>query len=123
WDLRYSGKDSVLGKANVRFIEGVNAVGVDMSDRNAQDDILAKELRITVGKKVVIKMRSQDVLHSAYFPHFRAQMNCVQGMVTQFVMTPTVTTTEMREREEIVHRVNKINEARNKQSRKLVEQG
>lgn len=123
WDIRYSGNDNVLGKANVRFIEGVNAVGVDMSDPNAQDDILAKELRLPVGKKVVIKMRSQDVLHSAYFPHFRAQMNCVPGMVTQFVMTPTVTTTEMREREEIVHRVNKINEARNKQSRKLVEQG
>jgi cytochrome c oxidase subunit 2 len=29
-------------------------------------------------------MRSQDVLHSAYMPYFRAQMNCVPGMVTQF---------------------------------------
>jgi cytochrome c oxidase subunit 2 len=123
WDIRYAGDDNVLGKANVRFIEGVNAVGVDMSDPNAQDDILTKELHLPVGKKVVMKMRSQDVLHSAYFPHFRAQMNCVPGMVTQFVMTPTVTTTEMREREEIVHRVNKINEARNKQSKKLVEKG
>jgi len=123
WDIRYSGNDNVLGKANVRFIEGINVVGVDMSDPNAQDDILAKELRLPVGKKVVIKMRSQDVLHSAYFPHFRAQMNCVPGMVTQFVMTPTVTTNEMRERSEIVHRVNKINEARHKQSRKLVQQG
>jgi heme/copper-type cytochrome/quinol oxidase subunit 2 len=28
-------------------------------------------------------MRSQDVLHSAYI-HFRAQMNCVPGMVTKF---------------------------------------
>jgi cytochrome c oxidase subunit 2 len=28
-------------------------------------------------------MRSQDV-HSAYMPYFRAQMNCVPGMVTQF---------------------------------------
>ncbi|RRA92341.1 cytochrome c oxidase subunit II [Paenimyroides viscosum] len=123
WDFRYAGDDNVLGKANVRFIEGINVVGADMADPNAQDDIITKELRLPVGKKVVLKMRSQDVLHSAYFPHFRAQMNTVPGMVTQFAMTPTVTTTEMRDREEIVDRVNKINEARNKQSKKLVEKG
>src|SRR5690606_26340968 len=63
--------------------------------------------------------RSSDL----YFPHFRAQMNCVPGMVTQFAMTPTVTTADMRGREEIVDRVNKINEARNKHSKKLVEKG
>lgn len=123
WDIRYSGDDNVLGKANVRFIEGVNAVGVDMADPNAQDDILAKELHLPVGKKVVLKMRSQDVLHSAYLPHFRAQMNCIPGMVTQFIMTPTVTTTKMRDREEVINRVNKINEARNKHSKKLIEKG
>jgi len=44
WDIRYSGDDNTLGKANVRFIEGVNATGVDMSDPNAQDDKLSKEL-------------------------------------------------------------------------------
>lgn len=123
WDIRYAGDDNVLGKANVRFIEGVNAVGADMSDPNSQDDILTKELHLPVGKKVVFKMRSQDVLHSAYFPHFRAQMNCVPGMVTQFAMTPTVTTAEMRDRQEVVDRVNKVNEARNKRSKDLVAKG
>ncbi len=123
WDIRYAGDDNVLGKANVRFIEGVNAVGVDMSDPNGNDDIMTKELHLPVGKKVVFKIRSQDVLHSAYFPHFRAQMNAVPGMVTQFAMVPTVTTTDMREREDIVNKVNKINEARNKHSKALVEKG
>lgn len=123
WDFRYAGDDNTLGKANVRFIEGVNAVGADMSDPNSQDDRLAKELHLPVGKKVVLKMRSQDVLHSAYLPHFRAQMNCVPGMVTQFAMTPTVTTDEMRGREEIVDRVNKINQARMKRSAELVAKG
>src|SRR5690606_15525534 len=123
WDFRYAGDDNVLGKANVRFIEGINVVGADMADPNAQDDVVTKELHLPVGKKVVLKMRSQDVLHSAYFPHFRTQMNTVPGMVTQFAMTPTGTTTEMRDREEIVDRVNKINEAGNKHSKKLVEKG
>ena len=35
WTARYSGEDNVLGKANVRYIEGVNILGVDMSDPNA----------------------------------------------------------------------------------------
>jgi hypothetical protein len=29
-ESRYSGEDNVLGKANVRYIEGANAVGVDL---------------------------------------------------------------------------------------------
>jgi cytochrome c oxidase subunit 2 len=39
---------------------------------------------------------ARDVLHSAYMPHFRAQMNCVPGMPTTFWFTPTITTDEMR---------------------------
>jgi cytochrome c oxidase subunit 2 len=42
-------------------------------------------------------MRSQDVLHSAYMPYFRAQMNCVPGMVTEFAFEPIYTTAEYRE--------------------------
>ncbi|WP_413511498.1 cytochrome c oxidase subunit II [Myroides odoratus] len=123
WDIRYSGTDNTLGKANVRFIKGVNVVGVDMTDPNAQDDKMAKELHLPVGKKVVLKFRSQDVLHSAYLPHFRAQMNCVPGMVTQFAFVPTVTTEEMRSRESIVNKVNNINNIRAEKSQKLVAEG
>ncbi|MDR2221988.1 MAG: cytochrome c oxidase subunit II [Flavobacteriaceae bacterium] len=123
WDVRYAGDDNTLGKANVRFIEGVNLVGVDMSDPNAQDDKMAKELHLPVGKKVVLKFRSQDVLHSAYFPHFRAQMNCVPGMVTQFSFTPSVTTADMRGRDAIVSKVNNINKLRAERSVELVADG
>jgi cytochrome c oxidase subunit 2 len=30
WAARVSGEDNVLGKANVRYIEGVNILGVDI---------------------------------------------------------------------------------------------
>ena len=43
-----------------------------------------------------MKFRAQDVIHSAYMPHFRVQMNCVPGMNTDFVFRPTLTTEEMR---------------------------
>ncbi|MEN9929113.1 MAG: hypothetical protein RLZZ231_1034 [Bacteroidota bacterium] len=123
WTARYSGDDNTLGKANVRYIEGVNSVGVDMSDPNANDDFIADEIHIPKGKKVIFKMRSQDVLHSAYMPHFRAQMNCVPGMVTQFAFTPTMTTSEMRATDGMTKKVANINDIRSKKSIELVAEG
>ncbi len=123
WEVRYAGEDGVLGKANVRYIDGVNTMGVDMSDPNAQDDITTSELHLPKGRKVIFKMRSQDVLHSAYMPHFRAQMNVVPGMVTQFAMTPTITTDEMRDNGDIAKKVANINEIRSKKSSELVAKG
>ncbi|MFV8345087.1 MULTISPECIES: cytochrome c oxidase subunit II [Flavobacterium] len=123
WKARYSGNDNVLGKANVRFIEGANAVGVDLADPYSQDDIVVTELHIPKGKKILFKMRSQDVLHSAYMPHFRAQMNCVPGMVTQFAFEPIYTTAEYRELPFMVEKVANINALRSKKSIELVAKG
>ena len=123
WEARYSGADDVLGKANVRYIEGVNNLGVDLSDPNAQDDFTASELHIPKGTRIIFKMRSQDVLHSAYMPHFRAQMNCVPGMVTNFSYIPTVTTAEMRDKPAMIEKVANINTIRAKKSINLVAKG
>ena len=123
WEARYSGADDVLGKANVRYIEGVNNLGVDLSDPNAQDDFNSTELHIPKGKRIIFKMRSQDVLHSAYMPHFRAQMNCVPGMVTQFSFIPSVTTAEMRDKPAMIEKVANINAIRAKKSIDLVAKG
>ncbi|SHJ00472.1 cytochrome c oxidase subunit II [Flavobacterium haoranii] len=123
WEVRYSGEDNTLGKANVRYIEGVNTLGVDLSDPAAQDDKVTNELHLPKGKKVVFKFRSQDVLHSAYMPHFRAQMNCVPGMITQFTFVPTVTTSEMRQNEAIQKKVANINKIRTEKSKELVANG
>jgi len=125
WKARYAGDDNTLGKANVRLIDidRANILGLDESDPNAQDDVITTELHLPVGKPVLFKMRSQDVLHSAYMPHFRAQMNCVPGMITQFGFTPTVTTAEMRQRTEITEKVANINKIRVEESKKLIAEG
>ena len=68
-------------------------------------------------------MRSQDVLHSAYMPHFRAQMNCVPGMVTEFAFTPIYTTSEMRDMPFMQEKVANINAIRAKKSVDLVASG
>ena len=68
-------------------------------------------------------MRSQDVLHSAYMPFFRAQMNCVPGMITEFAFTPNKTTEEMRQDPDIIAKVKKINKIRTQKSKELIAKG
>lgn len=123
WTARYAGKDNVLGKANVRLIQGTNALGVDQTDPYAMDDVVTMELHLPVNRPVLFKMRSQDVLHSAYFPHFRAQMNVVPGMITQFSFTPTVTSDEIRETEYMRDKIARIQEIRRERSEELVASG
>lgn len=98
WNARYAGKDGKLGRAGVEYIEGINAMGIDATDKNAEDDkVVRGEIHLPVGVPVQFVFRSIDVIHSAYMPHFRAQMNCVPGVKTQFKFTPTITTKEMKE--------------------------
>ncbi len=125
WKARYAGADNTLGLSNVRLIDidKANILGLDEADPNAQDDIITTELHLPVGKPVLFKMRSQDVLHSAYMPHFRAQMNCVPGMITQFGFTPTVTTKEMRERPDMIEKIQNINDIRVENSKVLIAKG
>ncbi len=99
WTARYAGEDNTLGAANFRLVEGKNILGVDMKDEKAADDKIANEVHLVVDKPVLLKFRSQDVIHSAYLPHFRVQMNCVPGMTTQFGFTPTQTTKEIKSQE------------------------
>lgn len=114
WTARYGGEDNVLGEANVRMIDidRANVLGLDESDPYSEDDVIVKELHLPVGRKVNFKMRSQDVLHSAYMPHFRAQMNCVPGMITEFSFTPTITTEEMRQNPDVIEKVKRTNKIR-----------
>ena len=126
WKARYAGEDGVLGDANVRFLQdfvGKNLVGIDPTDRNGDDDIVVQELHLPVNREVVFRIRSQDVLHSAFMPHFRAQMNAVPGMINQFAFTPNATTQEMRLRPEIVEKVKKINKIRYDKSEELIASG
>jgi len=99
WTARYAGKDNKLGATNYKLITDENPLALDKNDPASSDDILSKgEFHLPVGKEIFFTFRSRDVIHSAYMPHFRAQMNCVPGMETQFHFKPTITTAEMRKK-------------------------
>jgi cytochrome c oxidase subunit 2 len=88
-----------LERLKERVIQ-MNEMYSDSIDVYAQDDFTSKELFLIVDQEYQFILRSQDVLHSAYFPHFRAQMNCVPGMRTTLKFKPILTTAEIREREQ-----------------------
>lgn len=68
-------------------------------DNEAYDDIIQKDtLHLCVGKQYEMIFRAKDVIHSAYFPHLRAQMNTVPGLTTRLKVTPKLTTKQMREK-------------------------
>ena len=97
WTARYAGGDNVLGRSGYRLIDGANTLGISTEDSNSKDDrIVRGEIHIPINKPVVFKFHSRDVIHSAYMPHFRLQMNCVPGMTTQFHMVANKTSADMK---------------------------
>ncbi|NOQ70991.1 MAG: hypothetical protein GQ574_03255 [Crocinitomix sp.] len=112
-NLRMESNDSVaysqakLNKMNAKVekLERIRERVLDMFgmfndsiDAFAKDDFVTKELFMVKDQEYFFVLRSQDVLHSAYFPHFRAQMNCVPGQRTSLKITPKYTTAEFREK-------------------------
>ncbi len=115
WSARYTGKDGKLGETDYRQISGTNSVGMDTTDIFGYDDLIVKnEFHIPVGRQIELLMRSRDVIHSAYLPHFRAQMNCVPGMITTFKFIPTKTTAQMRKDPYTIKMMDGINKQRAK---------
>jgi cytochrome c oxidase subunit II len=87
-----------LRRQKKRMLPIANSLS-DSTDAMALNDMIARgELHLVKGKQYLFDLKSQDIIHSAYFPHFRAQMNCVPGMTTSFKFTPVLTTKEMREK-------------------------
>ena len=87
----------------------------------ANNDILTKELHLIKGETYTFQFRSKDIIHSAWFPHFRAQMNCVPGMITNFTFTPNKTTLEVRADEFTKEHYKTINEFHNERLREIGE--
>jgi len=68
-----------------------------MYTKAAFDDIVSDEIHLVVDQQITMKFRSRDVIHSALMKEFRAQMNGVPCIPTQFTFTPILTTEKQRE--------------------------
>ncbi len=97
WWYQYPGPDGVLGKRNVRLINDYNDVGLDFTDKAAQDDIVRKDTLFLIKDSIVdMTIQSRDVIHDVGLTHFRMKMDAVPDMPTKLKFTPIHTTKEMQ---------------------------
>ena len=68
----------------------------DWDEIGGNDVVTNDTVFLVKNRRYKITIRSKDVIHSAYFPHFRQQMNAVPGATTFMRFKPLYTTEEMR---------------------------
>ncbi|MFQ5843578.1 MAG: cytochrome c oxidase subunit II [Planctomycetota bacterium] len=95
WIAHYPGKDGRWGRTDPRQVhDRRNPIGLDDSDPAGQDDIvLRQELALPVGRDVVIRLRTQDMLHSFFVPSFRVKQDLIPGFPTRVQFRATRTST------------------------------
>jgi cytochrome c oxidase subunit 2 len=54
-----------------------------------ENGVVSDELHLPVGKQVLLKMTSTDVIHSFWVPEFRVKQDLVPGRITELRITPT----------------------------------
>lgn len=91
WRFRFPDSEGKFGPSDVRFVSATNPFGLDPDHPANRNNVLINknELHLPLDQPVKMLLRSHDVLHDFYVPHFRARMNMVPGMVTTFWFTPT----------------------------------
>lgn len=100
WDMRYPGKDGVLGKKSYKLYNqpSGNTLGVDFNDPESHDDLHTTEMHLPVGRPVKLVINAMDVIHDVGLSHFRMKMDAVPGIPTTMWFTPKYTTEEMKKR-------------------------
>jgi len=93
-DLRKSTSNRVIQIGRIKkSLETANEKA--FYDNSGLDDIIVdNEIHIPINRTITFKFRARDVIHSAYIPMFRSQINVVPGLPTEIVFKPIETTKE-----------------------------
>ncbi|HTR82646.1 MAG TPA: hypothetical protein VMM58_13535, partial [Bacteroidota bacterium] len=96
WNVHYPGKDGVFGRTSIALISDDNPLGLDRTDPYAKDDITTiNQLHIPVGKPVIIRLSTKDVIHSFNIPTMRVKQDAIPGEVIPLWFTPVKTTDQL----------------------------
>jgi cytochrome c oxidase subunit 2 len=92
WNVRYPGKDGVLGKTDHLQASQDNPIGLVKDDPAAKDDLLLlNQLYLPKDRPVRVQVRSMDVIHSFFLPNFRVKQDAMPGMTIEIWFTPKET--------------------------------
>ncbi|HTX19705.1 MAG TPA: hypothetical protein VMG34_13705 [Bacteroidota bacterium] len=96
WNVHYPGADGVFGRTSISLITDDNPLGLDRTDPNAKDDITTiNQLHVPVGKPVIIRLSTKDVIHSFNLPTMRVKQDAIPGQVIPLWFTPVKTTDQL----------------------------
>ncbi len=98
WYIWYPSLDGVFGSNSIKNVTPTNIIARDLEGPYSKDDVVINQeaFHLIKAKKYRFLITSRDVLHSAYFPHFRSQINAIPEMESVLEITPDKTTEEIR---------------------------
>jgi cytochrome c oxidase subunit 2 len=80
WDVHYPGPDGKFGRRTAELVHFNNPIGLDKTDPDAADDVIVgNEIHMPLGKKVLLKLTSKDVIHDFFVPEFRIKQDILPG--------------------------------------------
>jgi len=91
WLVHYPGADGMFGESRAELVSDArNPLGLDRKDPNVKDDVWTRgQLRLPVGRPVVIRLRALDVIHSFTVPEFRVKQDLIPGFLGRTQFEPT----------------------------------
>lgn len=91
WNAHYPGKDGVFGRQDARLLGAENKFGYVQDDPAHADDITpgVNDIHVPLGKAVVIKLTSMDVIHSFKLYNLRVNQDAIPGLMVPIHFTPT----------------------------------
>lgn len=96
WSTRYAGLDGVLGEWSSNFRDmtpdNMHAVIGDGGQAGRDDFITDSEIVIPEKTPIHLILRSRDVIHSVYVPHFRLYQDVLPGSVIDWIWFETTGT-------------------------------
>lgn len=101
WEMRYPGKDGVLGKKYFKEIDEAksNPLGQIWDDPANHDDVVVTgDMMVVVNRPVKLVINAKDVIHDVGLVHFRMKMDAVPGTPTTMWFTPKFTTAEAKKK-------------------------
>lgn len=94
WNVRYPGPDGVLGRLDHAQASVENPIGLVKDDPASRDDlVLLNNMYVPQDRPVRVRLRSLDVIHSFFLPHFRVKQDAMPGMATEISFTAKETGT------------------------------
>lgn len=83
WNFHYPGADGQFGRTAPEIVDAENLIGLDRSDPAAADDVVTNNVfHIPVGKPVIARLSSKDVIHSFWPLVLRVKQDIIPGMET-----------------------------------------